>query len=34
MPIYRLNCVSESFFKTMYFIRRWCTNAKKSAVQI
>jgi len=34
MPVYRLNCVSESFFESMYFIRRLCTNAKKIRVQI
>ncbi len=26
MPVYRLNCVSESFFESMYFIRRLCMN--------
>ena len=33
MPVYRLNCFSESFFESMYFIRRLCTNAKKIRVQ-
>jgi len=34
MPVYRLNWGSESLFESMYFIRRLCTNAKKSGVQI
>ena len=26
MPVYRLNCVSESFFESMYFIRKLCMS--------
>jgi len=34
MPVYRLNCDSESFFESMYFICRLCTNTQKNRVQI
>ena len=34
MPVYRLNCVSESFFESMYFIRRLCMNIENFSVQI
>ncbi len=26
MPVYRLNCVSEGSFESMYFILRLCMN--------